>query len=185
MGPCHRQDATPDLGFEQDVGAALHGHRPRYKTASAGALHAEWSVPWAAGTLRADCTQGGSVVATDTVKTAGAAAKLALKADRSPVRADGKDLVFVTAEVQDANGVPVPTADNSLSLSVSGPGKIAGLDNGNPVDTSSFQGTTRKAFSGKALVIIRSTGTAGSIVLTASSNGLTAEPLSIEAQALP
>ncbi len=38
--------------------------------------HLQWSVPFATGTLQAKATKGGTVVATDTVQTAGAAAKL-------------------------------------------------------------------------------------------------------------
>ena len=139
-------------------------------------LRLEWSVPWASGTLRADCKVGGSVVATDQVRTAGAAARVALSADRTTIRADGKDLVFVTGDIQDANGVIVPNAENSVSFSVSGPGQLVGVDNGNPIDTTSYKGTSRKAFSGKVLAIVRSTGTAGSIVVTATSSGLTSTP---------
>lgn len=146
-------------------------------------LHAEWSVPWASGTLRADCTKNGSVVASDTVKTAGAAATVVLSADRASIRADGKDLAFVTVDIQDAGGVLVPNADNAVTFAVSGPGKLVGVDNGNPTDTSSYQGTSRKAFSGKALAILRSTTDAGSIVLTATSPGLTSTPLTIQTQA--
>jgi beta-galactosidase len=153
------------------------------KTAIAPALHAEWSVPWASGTLRADCKKGASVVATDTVKTAGAAAKLALSADRNPIDADGQDLVFVTIDVQDENGVFVPTANPSITVSVTGSGQLVGLDNGDPTDTTSYKGTSRKAFNGKALAIVRATGTAGDITISASASGLSAAPLVVSAQA--
>jgi beta-galactosidase len=149
------------------------------KTMSGTTLRAEWSVAWASGTLRADCKVGGSVVASDQVKTAGAAAKVALSADRSTISADGKDLVFVTGDIQDASGVIVPDGANSVSFSVSGPGQLVGLDNGNPVDTTSYKTTSRKAFSGKVLAIVRSTGSAGTITITASSSGLTADPISV------
>lgn len=152
------------------------------KPFAGSALHSEWSVPWSAGTLRADCKKGGSVVASDTMKTAAAAAKVALSPDRSRIRADGRDLVFVTADVQDANGVIVPTAENSITFSVSGPGEVVGVDNGNPIDTSSYKGSSKKAFSGKALAIVRSTGAPGSIVVKASSSGLTSEPVTVAAQ---
>ncbi len=153
------------------------------KSLSGSGLRGEWSVPWATGTLRGDCTKGGSVAATDTVKTANAAAKVVLSADRGAIHSDGKDLVFVTADVQDANGVVVPTADNSITFSVTGPGQLVGVDNGNPIDTASYKGTSRKAFSGKALAIVRSTGTAGSIVISASSSNLA--PGSVTAAAAP
>ncbi|HSY24003.1 MAG TPA: glycoside hydrolase family 2 TIM barrel-domain containing protein [Polyangiaceae bacterium] len=160
----------------------LNGQSQGAKTLSGGALHFEWAVPWAQGTLRADCTTNGSVVASDTVQTAGAAAKVVLTADRNPVQADGKDLVFVTADIEDANGVRVPTAANAVAFSISGPGQLVGLDNGNSIDTTSYKGTSRNAFSGKALAIVRTTKTAGAIVVTASSAGLTSEPVTVDSQ---
>jgi beta-galactosidase len=152
------------------------------KTFASGALHLEWNVPWASGTLRAEGKRGGSVVVSQEVQTAGAAAKVALSADRSTIAADGRDLAFVTADIQDANGIFVPTAANALTFSVSGPGEIVGVDNGNAIDTSSYKGTTRNAFSGKALAIIRSTGAAGPIVVAASSSGLTPGSATVSAQ---
>ena len=152
------------------------------KTFAAGAVHLEWSVPWATGTLRAEGKRGGVVVVTEEVKTAGAAAQLALSADRSTISADGKDLAFITADVQDANGILVPTAANALAFSVTGPGAIVGLDNGNAIDTTSYKGTNRNAFSGKALAIVRSTGSSGAIVVSASASGLTAGSVTVNAQ---
>jgi beta-galactosidase len=155
------------------------------KMLSSSMLRAEWNVTWATGTLRAECRRGGSVAATDQVITAGTAARVALSADRTTINADGRDLAFVTGDIQDANGVIVPTAANSVSFAISGPGQLVGVDNGNPVDTSSYKGTSRAAFSGKVLAIIRSTGTAGSIMVTASSSGLTSTPLTVTTRAVP
>jgi beta-galactosidase len=139
-------------------------------------------VAWASGTLRADCRVGGSVVATDQMRTAGAASRVALSADRTAIRADGQDLIFLTGDIQDANGAIVPNAANSVSFTVSGPGTIVGVDNGDPTDTASYKGTSRKAFSGKVLAIVRSTGTAGTIMVTASSSGLTSGAVTVAAQ---
>ncbi len=44
----------------------------------------------------------------------------------------------------------VPGANPSLAFSVAGPGELVGLDNGDPTDTTSYEGTSRKAFNGKA-----------------------------------
>jgi beta-galactosidase len=125
---------------------------------------------------------GSTVAAMDQVRTAGAASRVALSADRTTIRGDGKDLVFVTGDILDANGAIVPNAENSVSFSVSGPGQLVGVDNGNPIDTTSYKGTSRKAFSGKVLAIVRSTGTAGSIMVTATSTGLTSTPVTVTAQ---
>jgi len=149
--------------------------------ASGGALHLEWDVPWSTGTLRAACTRAGSVVTTTTVQTAGAAARVALSADRTSIAADGRDLVFVTGSIEDANGVVVPTAANAVAFSVSGPGQLVGVDNGNPIDDASYKGTSRNAFSGNVLAIVRSTETAGMITIGATASGLTAGSVAVSA----
>jgi len=131
-----------------------------------------WTVTWASGALVAKCTKGGTVVATDEVDTAGAAAKVNLAVDHTTIAADGRDLAFVTAVIQDSAGVMVPTVSTSITFAVSGPGKIAGTDNGDPIDLTAYSSSTRKAFSGKALAIIQSTGAPGQIVVTATSSGL-------------
>ena len=86
----------------------LNGTSQGSKTMTATTAHLQWSVPFATGTLQAKATKGGTVVATDTVQTAGAAAKLALKADRASITADGRDLSYVEVDIVDAQGVVVP-----------------------------------------------------------------------------
>jgi beta-galactosidase len=152
------------------------------KTMTASTLRLEWNVAWASGTLRADCRRGTSVAATAQVRTAGAASRIALSADRTAIRADGKDLVFITGDIQDANGAIVPSAENTVSFAVSGAGRLVGVDNGNPIDTASYKGTSRKAFSGKVLAIIQSTGSPGQITVTATSSGLTMASTTVSAQ---
>jgi beta-galactosidase len=136
-------------------------------------MHLEWSLPWSSGTLRAEGKRGGSVVTTQEMTTAGAAAQVKLTADRTEIAADGRDLVFITADIQDGSGVFVPTATSSVTFAVSGAGKLVAVDNGNPIDTTSYVSPTRKAFSGKVLAIVQSTGTPGQITVTATSSGLT------------
>jgi len=143
------------------------------KTVGATTTRLEWNVAWAAGSLRAEGKRGGTVVATHELKTAGDPAQIKLTTDRTEIRADGRDLAFFTADIQDAKGVFVPAASNSVAFAVSGPGKLVGVDNGNPADTTSYVSTKRNAFSGKVLVIVQSTGAPGTIVVTATSSGLT------------
>lgn len=76
-------------------------------------------------------------------------------------------------------GVLVPQAANTISFSISGPGTLVGVDNGNAISHESYKGTTRLAFSGKALAIVRATKTAGKITLQATSGSLTAGSVDI------
>lgn len=134
-----------------------------------GALHLEWNVPFVAGSLKAFGFKKGIVVAKDSVFTAGDPSKIELKADRDSIRANGLDLAYIETNILDANGVFCPTADTLVNYSITGPGKIVGVDNGNPASVESFKGTGRRSFNGKCLAVIQSTGEAGQITVTASS----------------
>jgi beta-galactosidase len=136
-------------------------------------------VAFASGTLEAKASKGGSVVATDKLQTAGAAAALTLKADRTSISADGRDLSFIEVAVVDAQGIVVPQASNAIDFAITGPGKIAGVDNGNAISHESYKGTSRSAFSGKALAILQSTTTAGKVTLKATSGSLTGSSVEI------
>ena len=141
--------------------------------------HFEWHVPFAAGTLRAEGKRSGSIVATEEVKTAGAPAKVVLSVDRSTINADGQDLAFITADIVDANGVFAPRASNTVNFSISGPGMIVGVDNGDSQNHDMYKATSRKAFNGKCLAIAQATKTSGSIVITASASGLTGSSVTV------
>ena len=105
--------------------------------------------------------------------TTGKPAQLTLNADRYLISADGEDLSFIRATVTDEKGLAVPVATNSITFSVDGPGKIVATDNGDPADLLAFASKERTAYSGMALVIVRSEkGRAGDIKIIASSPGL-------------
>ena len=125
------------------------------------------------GTLKVIAYKNGKLWATDEVKTADAPAKLKLEPDRNTIRADGKDLSFVTVTVTDKNGLPAPRAANRIRFEIEGPGEIVATDNGDPTSFKSFQSHERKAFNGFCLVIVRGkVSHSGEIKLTAEVNGL-------------
>jgi len=119
---------------------------------------------------------------TTEVKTAGAPAKIILKADRNMISADGKDLSFITATIEDKDGTKAPRADNEIHFEISGPGFIAGVDNGDPVSHESFKGNKHAALNGLALAILQSNGKKGKITLTASADGLEPATVVVEAK---
>ncbi|MFJ9009648.1 glycoside hydrolase family 2 TIM barrel-domain containing protein [Streptomyces canus] len=140
---------------------------------SAGKLHLTWKVPYAPGELKAVARRNGKVVATDVLRTAGRPHAVRLTADRTSLAADGRSLVFVTADVVDSRGVVVPDAEHLISFAVTG-GSLAGLDNGREESAERYQATTRTAFHGKALAIVRSGTEPGVLKVTASAEGIRA-----------
>lgn len=131
------------------------------------------SVIYQPGELRVVTYKNGKLWAADTMKTVGNAAQLQLSADRSSIKADGKDLSFITVRVLDEKGLLAPRADNNIQFELSGPGEIVATDNGNPADLVAFPSKEKKAFNGLALVIVRAkAGMAGAITITAKADGL-------------
>ncbi|WP_255562582.1 glycoside hydrolase family 2 TIM barrel-domain containing protein [Pedobacter sp. D749] len=135
-------------------------------------LHVLWNVPFEPGTLKAISRKSGKDVLVREVKTAGEPAKIELIADRKNIKADGKDLSFVTVRILDAAGNVVPDADNLVDFKLDGVGFIAGVDNGFQASLEPFKANYRKAFHGLCLAIVQSTEKTGTIKLTASSAGL-------------
>jgi beta-galactosidase len=159
----------------------LIGEKP---TTRAEQFKATFSVPYAPGVLKAVGFQGDKPVAETTLRTAGQAVQVRLTADRARLRADGQDLAYLTVEAVDSNGQPQPNADHEISFTVTGPGAIAGVGNGDIASEEVYHGNRRKLFHGKALVIVRTARTAGTIELTASGPGLKSSTLRIQTQAV-
>jgi len=145
-------------------------------------LHVKWTVPFEPGTLKAVSRKDGKTVLTKEIKTAGAPAKIVLKADRNTINADGKDLSFITATIVDKDGNTAPRADNEIYFKISGSGFIAGVDNGSEISHESFKGNKHAALNGLALAILQSDGKKGKITLTASADGLEPATVIVEAR---
>lgn len=165
-----------------EVELFLNGESLGIKKKQGDDLHLMWKVPFVPGTLKAISRTAEKEVLVQEVKTAGAPVKLVLTADRSQIAADGIDLSFITVDVVDEDGVIVPDADNLVTFKVDGPGKIVGVDNGNPVSHESFKAPQRKAFHGKCLVVVQSEDNAGILKLIASSEGLDAASVVVKSE---
>ena len=125
---------------------------------------------FSSGTLRADCLIGGTMRASFTRQTPGAAAALRLRPEGTTMRADLGDARLVFIDVVDGNGTVVPTDTRAVTLSVSGPGSLIG-------PTS----VTMKG--GQLATWVRPGRTAGTITLTASASGVTTATTTLTSQA--
>ena len=144
-----------------------------------GDLHLSWDVPYEAGTLKAVGRKGGKIVSEEEIRTTGVPAAVRLSVDRNDVIADNCDVAQVKVEVVDANGNVVPDANNQIQLTITGPGNLIGLDNGNPVDHTSMKSSLRNVFNGLALGVIQSTLNKGTIMVVATSPNLKSTSIEI------
>ena len=151
------------------------------ETTKAQEFKATFLIPYTKGELKAVGLQNNKEVASVFLKTAGETALIKLKADRKTIEADGQDLVYVNVEILDDKGILNPNAANELTFKVSGAGAIAGVDNADLKDADLYVANTRKAWKGRAMVIIKSNKESGNINLEVTSPGLSKTVLNIKA----
>jgi beta-galactosidase len=147
----------------------LIGEKP---TTRAERFKANFSVPYAAGALKAVAVAGGKPMAESTLHSVGDPTRIRLTADRTSLRADGQDLSFIAVETVDSKGHAHPNAEHEVSFSLKGPGVIAAVGNGDLTSEEPYQGNQRKLFHGKALVVVRSARKGGVLTVAASAPGL-------------
>ncbi|WP_440876027.1 glycoside hydrolase family 2 TIM barrel-domain containing protein [Thalassotalea sp. PLHSN55] len=153
--------------------------RPDYKTP----YRLRWDVKYQPGELKVVAYNKGKVVAEKVIKTAGEAVQATLTPDRAEISADGYDLSYVTVEVQDEHGNMVPTAENKIRFFVEGAGEIAAVGNGDSATVEPFKADYRRAFSGKAMLIVKSIkGQKGKINIRAYADGLNIKPITLQAK---
>ncbi|HEX8627012.1 MAG TPA: DUF4982 domain-containing protein [Catenuloplanes sp.] len=137
-------------------------------------------VTWAPGTVTAVGydTDGREVVRTEK-HTVGAATALKLTAHAAPggLRADGSDVFFVDVEVVDEQGRRVPTDQQRVDFTVSGPGTLLG--GYNPGKQYSVFKPHVDTECGVNRVFVRATRTAGTITLRATRDGLAAGSVTV------
>lgn len=94
--------------------------------------HLEWEVAYAPGSLRAVGFKNGKQILAKVVKTTGAATSVHLSPHVKSLKANAEDVAMITVELKDKNGLHIPTATNEINFTISGPGKIIGVGNGDP-----------------------------------------------------
>ena len=115
------------------------------------------------GEVKAVAYRQGKRIGEAVVHTAGKPVALKLTRDY-----DDGEYAFFQVDAVDAAGVRNPLADNRLSFSVSGPGRIVAVGNGNPRAMESFADPyAHSLFFGKAVVVVRREGP-GRIALSAA-----------------
>ena len=149
------------------------------KLTAANKLQAEVMVPYAPGTLEAVAYQGERVIGRRRLETVGPAARLRLRPQAMPGSRGRQGLSYVGVEVLDAAGRVLPEEQRKVRLALSGPAELAGFGSGNPKAVGSFQASEAETFRGRALAILRSRGTAGTVRIVATADGLTSASTSI------
>jgi beta-galactosidase len=138
-----------------------------------------FDVAYEEGNIEAIAYTNNDEIGRDKLETVSRPASLILKADRIKLTAGYQDLSYVICEVVDENGRLVAYANNSISIEVTGEGSLQGIGTGDPMSTEGYVGSSRSAYKGKILAVVRSKAE-GKILITARAEGLTEASLELE-----
>ena len=132
--------------------------------------HAEWSVPFEAGELKAKgYSENGEVLAEDVKITAGRSTELRLRLENpDDIHANGKDIALYTCYCVDENGREVPNASPTVRFFTDGYGEIVGTGS-DVTDHSKIKLPVRKMRAGRITVAVRVESAPGELVLYAQS----------------
>ena len=159
---------------DQLVGEKLTGRDQQFK--------AEFEVPYAPGTLKAEGLRRGRVVAESLLQTTGLPVQLKLTADRRTLYASGQDLAFVTVEAVDEHGRLQMNSNQKVRFTIDGVGTIAAVGNGDGRSQEAYSGNAFNLFNGRAIVIVRASRKQGEITLKADADGLRSSSIVIESK---
>ena len=126
--------------------------------------------------------EDGSVMAEQTVRTAGRPHHLQLSTDCKSLKANGEDLAYITVSVVDKDGNLCPDATPVVEFQTKGAGSFRAAGNGDATCLDLFHLPRHHAFAGQLTAIVQSSSKSGSLTLVAKSKGLKAAELSIKVE---
>ena len=122
-----------------------------------------WDIPYQDGELRAEgCDATGKVLSSYAIKTSGRPSALRATVDKEVLSPD-KATAHVTIEVVDEQGTIVKLGDNDVTCQIEGPARLLGLEGSNNGDMSDYTDNHHRAFHGRLLAYIQTTGEKGEI----------------------
>ncbi len=96
-----------------------------------------------------------------TLVSAGDNTKLTLRPDKTEMKADNEDMVFVDVSLTDNMGIVKNLEDQNVTVQVTGAAKLAGIGSANPITEESYLGDTVSTWNGRMGIWIRSNGHKG------------------------
>jgi len=142
---------------------------------------AEFELTYAPGELKAKGFQDGEEMESISINTTGEPVRLELEPELQKIAPDKNSLAFIQVISRDSRGQRVLENDWDLKVKVTGPATLQAAGNASPELQGSITDDTFSLFRGKGMIVLRSTGEAGEIVVEVSAGDLDPARISIRA----
>lgn len=124
-----------------------------------GIIH--WDIPYQPGKLLAEgCDEAGNVLSGYSIQTSGRPYALRAHADYTTLSKD-RSTAHITVEVVDENGAVVKLGDNDITCTIEGPARLLGLEGSDNSDMSDYTDNRHRAYHGRLLAYVQTTGEGG------------------------
>ena len=140
-----------------------------------------WDVGYTAGELSAKGYRNGKLVSEMKLQTAGAPAAIQLKVDRSVTPAKARGVTQVEVCIVDDAQHPVPTATDEISVALTGPARLLGIENGDLANHDTPTSPRHRTHQGRLIIYVQSTG-AAPVGLTLTAPGLRTATTQLQAK---
>lgn len=139
-----------------------------------------WDVPYMAGKLEViGLDKNNKEVSHHSITSSKQPHALVIK--NVPAVDKNSGVAQILVEVVDENGIPVTLADSEVTCTLSGPGKLLGLEAGNNKDMTDYTDNVHRVFNGQILAYVQATGSTGDITVTFTSPWL--KPVEVKVKA--
>ena len=134
------------------------------------------------GRVEAVSYTDGKEVSRAALETAGRPAGIRLTPEKTAMKADGHDLVYVNVDIVDLEGRTVPDAETALLAEVSGCGNLAGFGTGNPVTDEDYTEGKTVTYRGRAQAVVRAGYDRGNVTVRISAAGMETACVELKAE---
>lgn len=168
-----------------EIGLFVNGELIEKKTVSQERPYpnsVRFEIDFVPGVVEAVSYKDGKEVSRDKLMTSGLPAKLKVSPEKTVLKADGHDVVYVNIQILDADNNLVTDAETELEAEIECKDEVAVLSafgTGNPITTENYKDTTTTTFRGQATAIVRSGYENGSVVLKINSKNLGSVEISL------
>lgn len=153
----------------------------RKKLADAKNKILAWKVAYQPGKLEVKGFKHGQLVGSYNLTTTGNAETLKVVLDKQSIKANRDEVAHIEINLVDKDGQLVGNADNEITITIEGPGKLIGLESGSLTSHEDYKSNKRKAVGGRLLAYVQA-NEHGPIKVKVSSERMKSSEIQIQAK---